>query len=148
MEDNINFNLRQPPCFGQSKKTSIFWQMEDNINFYNWKMTSITKSELGTAQPQLVKGLKSDKTSLDKVFFQLKTSLRLWTNHRQDQKLKLFQSERNLYLSEQTLDIKKIIQIKHRSKITWINKFVDKNYSKDLKLQIEHTLDYFLDILD
>ena len=28
--------------------------MEDNINFYNWKMTSITKSELGTAQPQLV----------------------------------------------------------------------------------------------
>ena len=51
MEDDTNLFYigRQPECFDKLKTTSIFWQMEDDINLkledefilvFHWKMTS------------------------------------------------------------------------------------------------------------
>jgi hypothetical protein len=55
MEDILNFlvNKRRPQYFGKWKTTSIFWQMEDDINGRqtHWKTTSIGKT--GLASPSL-----------------------------------------------------------------------------------------------
>ena len=39
MEDDLNMleNGRRPKYFGKWKATSIFWKIEDNINFSNKK---------------------------------------------------------------------------------------------------------------
>ena len=41
-------------------------------------------------------GNHPDKTCLDELFFEVKILLRFRTNHNQDQKLKLFQSEHDI----------------------------------------------------
>ena len=52
-------NGRQPQYFGKWKTTSIFWQMEDDLNILEWKINltfwlAPASTEFGTTQPQLV----------------------------------------------------------------------------------------------
>jgi hypothetical protein len=53
---NILENGKQPQYFGKWKTTSIFWRLEDDLNFLIGKagLASFSFPELGTAQPQLV----------------------------------------------------------------------------------------------